>query len=279
MTRKEAYKYGIQLLEEAGVQEAELDAWILLEEATQVTRAAYYADSHKMIAEEAKTQYMQWLAKRAMRIPLQHILGYQEFMGMKFMITPDVLIPRWDTETLVEYVEMQLQSKAQSKVLDMCTGSGCILLSLMKRNSEIIGTAVDISNAALDIARKNAKQLCVDADFVQSDLFEKIQGVYDVIVSNPPYIKEDEIAQLEKEVRNFDPLIALSGGEDGLAFYRRIVDESCAYLVQGGSLVLEIGCEQAQDVSEMMKRRGFEELQILKDLAGLDRIVHGVYNK
>ena len=279
MTLNEAYKYGIQLLEEAGVTEAALDAWLLLEEATEVTRALYYADSQKVIAKEAKNQYMKWLDKRAMRIPLQHILGYQEFMGLTFMVTPDVLIPRQDTETLVEYAQMLLRNKAESKVLDMCTGSGCIILSLMKRNKEIAGTAVDISHAALDVAAKNAKQLDVHVDFVQSNLFENVKGAYDVIVSNPPYIKEAEIMQLEKEVQNFDPFIALSGGKDGLDFYQVIVAESRKYLVQGGSLVLEIGCEQAQDVSEMMKLRGFEEIKVRKDLAGLDRIVHGVYNK
>ena len=307
MTLKEGYQYGIQLLEEAGVQEARLDAWILLEEATQVTRATYYADSDITITKEAKKQYMQWLDKRAMRIPLQHILGYQEFMGLRFLVTPAVLIPRQDTETLVEYTETLLRNKAKAetkakpkaevnvkpnvktevkedakskaKVLDMCTGSGCIILSLMKRNAELVGSAVDISHAALEGARENAKQLGVKVDFVQSDLFEGVQGTYEVIVSNPPYIKEDEILQLEKEVQNFDPFVALSGGKDGLRFYQIIVDESRAHLVQGGSLVLEIGAEQAQDVSEMMRLRGFEEVQVFQDLTGLDRIVHGVYNK
>ena len=311
MTLKEGYQYGIQLLEEAGVQEARLDAWILLEEATQVTRATYYADSDITITKEAKKQYMQWLDKRAMRIPLQHILGYQEFMGLRFLVTPAVLIPRQDTETLVEYTETLLQDKAKAeteakpktevnvkpkaevnvkpnaktevkakaKVLDMCTGSGCIIISLMKRNAELVGSAVDISHAALEVARENAKQLGVKVDFVQSDLFEGVQGTYEVIVSNPPYIKEDEILQLEKEVQNFDPFVALSGGKDGLKFYQIIVDESRAHLVQGGSLVLEIGAEQARDVSEMMRLRGFEEVQVFQDLTGLDRIVHGVYNK
>jgi len=307
MTLKEGYQYGIQLLEEAGVQEARLDAWILLEEATQVTRATYYADSDITITKEAKKQYMQWLDKRAMRIPLQHILGYQEFMGLRFLVTPAVLIPRQDTETLVEYTETLLQDKANAEtkakpkaevnvkpnaktevkenakpkatVLDMCTGSGCIILSLMKRNAELVGSAVDISHAALEVARENAKQLGVKVDFVQSDLFEGVQGTYEVIVSNPPYIKEDEILQLEKEVQNFDPFVALSGGKDGLRFYQIIVDESRAHLVQGGSLVLEIGAEQAQDVSEMMRLRGFEGVQVFQDLTGLDRIVHGVYNK
>ena len=307
MTLKEGYQYGIQLLEEAGVQEARLDAWILLEEATQVTRATYYADSDITITKEAKKQYMQWLDKRAMRIPLQHILGYQEFMGLRFLVTPAVLIPRQDTETLVEYTETLLQDKANAEtkakpkaevnvkpnaktevkenakpkatVLDMCTGSGCIILSLMKRNAELVGSAVDISHAALEVARENAKQLGVKVDFVQSDLFEGVQGTYEVIVSNPPYIKEDEILQLEKEVQNFDPFVALSGGKDGLRFYQIIVDESRAHLVQGGSLVLEIGAEQARDVSEMMRLRGFEGVQVFQDLTGLDRIVHGVYNK
>jgi len=280
MTRSEAYQYGIQMLKDVGIQEASLDAWILFEEATQVTRAAYYADADKVIGEDDERQYIQWLNKRALREPLQHILGFQEFMGLKFFVTPDVLIPRQDTETLVEYTETLLRESNTSKtILDMCTGSGCILLSLMKRNQGIHGTAADISKEALEVAKKNAKELGVTAEFVQSDLFANVEHTYNMIVSNPPYIRENEIKELETEVRMFDPFIALSGGEDGLRFYQNIIDEGRNYLIHGGSLILEIGCEQANDVRELMKLHGFEKIKVVKDLAGLDRIVHGVYNK
>ena len=280
MTRSELYSYGIKRLASADIAEATIDAWVLFEEATRVTRATYYADMNATITKECEERYMQWIEKRAMRVPLQHILGFQEFMGLNFLVTPAVLIPRQDTETLVERIEMLLQAVDEPKdILDMCTGSGCILLSLLKRNKNITGTAVDISDEALTVAKENAKRLNVNANFVQSNLFDNVQGTYDVIVSNPPYIEEKEIESLEIEVKKFDPFLALNGGEDGLTFYRKIVKESSVYLKRGGHLFFEIGQKQAKAVSEMMKLQGFDEIKVCADLAGLDRVVHGVYNK
>jgi len=280
MVRREIYEHGVKILADAGIDEASLDAWILFEEVTKVTRADYYARSNAKVAEEEVEAYLSWISERAKRIPLQHILGYQEFMGLKFLVTPEVLIPRQDTEVLVEYVETIVRGNDKPmNILDMCTGSGCIILSLLKRNKEVRGIGVDISPAAIGIAKKNAQNLGVKVVFLQSDLFDKVTDAYDVIVSNPPYIKENDIKSLDVEVRQFDPVLALNGGADGLIFYRRIARESREYLRQGGQLALEIGYDQAKAVSGFMKDYGFEDIGVLKDLAGLDRIVYGVYNK
>ena len=204
-----------------------------------------------------------------------------------------VLIPRQDTETLVEAALDYLNKKPwnqdnsenvafqEQRILDMCTGSGCILLSLMRlaQNPETIrGIGADLSGEALKVAETNAGHLGVAADFVQTDLFEKIEGKFHMIISNPPYIRTDEIEMLETEVKNHDPRMALDGKEDGLYFYRKIVDESRRHLVKSGILLFEIGCSQGKDVSRMMKLAGFTDVAVKKDLAGLDRVVSGVYD-
>lgn len=276
MTLQGAYQEGIRRLEEAGIEEAKIDAWELLEYETGICRAMYFADSQREMEKEQEMAYFQKIQKRAGRIPLQHLTGIQEFMGLPFRVNEQVLIPRQDTEVLVEEVEKILTEGME--ILDVCTGSGCILQSLLKRHPGLTGTGIDISKEALAVAQENAKCLEVAATFVESDLFTNVKGSYDVIVSNPPYIKTAVIETLEEEVRLHDPWIALDGKEDGLYFYRKIIEESPQYLKQGGSLYFEIGHDQGNDVKKLMEEAGYEHVMVKKDLAGLDRVVFGVYN-
>lgn len=274
------YREGQKQLEKAGICEASLDAWYLLEYVTGISKASYYGNPEREISEEEEESYFSYIKKRCERIPLQHLTGEQEFMGISFLVNEHVLIPRQDTETLVEEVLKKL--KPEMKVLDMCTGSGCILLSLLKlyKKGKITGTAADISAKALDVARKNAQRLGMDVRFIQSDLFENITSEmkYDVIVSNPPYIPTAVIDSLQDEVKLYDPYIALNGREDGLYFYREIIKESVFYIKNGGWLAFEIGHDQARAVSELMKMAGYENISVKKDLASLDRAVIGMYN-
>lgn len=276
-TLQQIYKEGIKRLREAGIKEAELDAWYLLEFITGTTKASYYGEPAKEVDGEKALEYLELIRIRSTRVPLQHITGEQEFMGYSFQVNDHVLIPRQDTETLVE--EALKISYTGMKVLDMCTGSGCILLSMVKMKPGIEGTGCDISEEALRVAEANRKRLEVSAKFIQSDLFEHIEDTYDMIVSNPPYIRTDVIAELQDEVRLHDPWIALDGKEDGLFFYRKIVCESGRYLKKGGTLLFEIGHDQGKAVSELMKAEGYSDVKVKKDLAGLDRVVIGMYNK
>lgn len=306
MTLKNGYAEAERRLEEAGIEEAALDAWLLLEHVTGISRASYYADPDRELPADQWKRYRELVCLRAERVPLQHITGTQEFMGLSFEVNEHVLIPRQDTEILVEQAlgfiksgKVPAAENSRTRILDMCTGSGFILLSVMHwaesyrqktlcraedtaRDGEkqdiiiIEGTGADISPQALAVAEKNARRLGVSAGFIQSDLFDAVHGRYGMILSNPPYIRTDEIKDLQEEVRLHDPVIALDGKEDGLYYYRRIVRESRSCLEEGGMLLFEIGCDQAEAVSGLMSAAGFREITVKKDLAGLDRVVSGV---
>ncbi len=269
------YRLGIKQLKEAHIEEAELDARLLLEEICGTNRNYLLVHGKEPVTEEQYRCYVNYIEERSHHVPLQHILGYQEFMGLHFSVTPDVLIPRQDTETLVEEVMRNLHDGMH--ILDMCTGSGCILLSLLKYSNDCVGIGVDLSEKALLVAEGNARALGLRADFVQSNLFENVTGRYEFIVSNPPYIPSRVIPTLMEEVREHDPFIALDGKEDGLYFYREIIRQAGEYLYPGGMLFFEIGCGQAADVSEFMKKAGYKEVTVCKDLSGLDRVVSGIY--
>lgn len=276
MTLREAYEYGKKSLHLAGIDDVDLDAWYLLEFVTGISRTMYYVKMQESVSEEQEALYRKYIETRASHIPLQHITGVQEFMGLEFLVNEHVLVPRQDTEVLVESVLEVL--KPGMKVLDMCTGSGCILLSLMNCEKQILGVGVDISEDALKVAKANGERIGVKTDFIQSDLFENVSGKYDVIVSNPPYIRTAVIEELKDEVKFHDPFIALDGKEDGLYFYRKIVEKSPEYLVNGGQLLFEIGHDQGEDVKKLMEQAGFTGITVKKDLAGLDRVVLGKYN-
>ena len=271
-------KSGEETLKAAGVREYKLDAWYLLSYVTGVDRTKYLCDKFKSVPEKQACRYRELAGRRAERIPLQQITGRQEFMGLSFVVNSNVLIPRQDTEILVEEAGKLLLDKRGVRVLDLCTGSGCILISLEyyygKRGNGAVSYAVgsDISPEALAVAEQNARMNGSDISLVKGDLFENIEGKYDLIVSNPPYIRTDVIASLEPEVREHEPALALDGQADGLYFYRKIIAEAKQYLLPGGSLLLEIGFDQKNEVLAMLRDSGYTEARAVKDLAGLDRV-------
>ncbi|MCD7957451.1 MAG: peptide chain release factor N(5)-glutamine methyltransferase [Lachnospiraceae bacterium] len=321
-----------QYLADHKIEDAAVDAWYLLEYVTGTSRAAYLADRDRKMSKEQQAAYVALVNRRGAHIPLQHLTGEQEFMGLPFLVNEHVLIPRQDTETLVELALERLalvkrdepageaQEVPSLRVLDLCTGSGCIAVSIAKlweqrkKKHNIEAYASDISKDALAVARENARRLGADVHFLQGDLFTwtlmlapYIMGqtgkagreceneinektsfrcckegrgsvaalTFDMIVSNPPYIRTDVIAELAEEVRSHEPRLALDGGEDGLEFYRRILLESPAHLHRGGWLLLEIGYDQGGAVADLMRKNGFSHVQVAKDLPGQDRVVSG----
>ena len=280
-------KNGQKILEQSGIREAGLDAWLLLEYITGKSRAYYFAHGDEGVTEETACRYQELIRKRAEHIPLQHLTHQAFFMGYEFYVNEDVLVPRQDTETLMEAALELLKGNKAPRILDMCTGSGCIITSLMLEVPEASGTGVDLSEKALEVAIRNARELGT-ADrtkFVKSDLFsaeyfskkdnaEKVTG-YDMLISNPPYIPSGEIEGLMEEGRLHDARRALDGMEDGLYFYREITRQAMDHIRPGGWLLYEIGCEQGKDVKELLEKEGFIKTEIRQDLCGLDRVVLG----
>ena len=265
---------GQRRLAAAGVEEAAVDAWLLFSYDKKVDRTWYLLNRTQRASGEEQKANLKLIARRCERVPLQHITGEQEFMGLPFRVTPDVLIPRQDTEVLVEEC---LRHLAPGNIfLDLCTGSGCVIVSILHNVSDVEGYAVDISKQALNVAKENARLNDVPVLFEHSDLFDHVTGTFDVIVSNPPYICTDEIAKLMPEVRDFEPMEALDGKEDGLYFYRKIIGQCKQYLNPEGHLLFEIGYDQGQKVSALMREIGFHDVQVIKDLARKDRVVTGM---
>ena len=273
MNYTEAFLMGMQKLKEAQIGEAQLDARLLLEEVCRTDHNTLLCHGDREVSEAEEEQYRKALEQRAVHVPLQHLLGYQNFMGLRFQVNEHVLIPRQDTEILVEEAMRYLHDGM--RILDLCTGSGCILLSLLHYSNDCEGVGVDISQEALQVAAQNAELLGIKADFLKSDLYEKVTGKFDLLVSNPPYIERKVIPTLMEEVREYDPYIALDGGEDGLDFYRRIIGGAQDYLKRGGQILMEIGSGQAKAVSELLREAGFKEIDVCRDFAGLDRVVSG----
>lgn len=294
-SRYEVLQWGEATLQAAGIGDWKTDAWLLYEYVTGMGRAAFLMESQAEMALEEEKTYHRLIGRRCEHEPLQHITGVQEFMGFEFMVNEHVLVPRMDTEVLVQEVERHVQDG--HSVLDMCTGSGCIAISLKKRRESLSVTAVDISQHALKVAESNCKKLQAEVRLCQSDLFaafeesgyfgqkdsqlSKQSQIYkqlpqfDIIVSNPPYIPSAVVEGLEPEVREHEPRLALDGAEDGLAFYRRITRDSRAFLKKGGMLFYEIGHDQGKEVHQIMKEAGFLGVTVVQDLAGLDRVVYG----
>lgn len=280
MTYRECYEQGCRTLQAAGIEEAALDARLLLEAVCGTDRNDLLVYGEQPVAPEAEEKYLNWIRQRAEHIPLQQLTGEQGFMGLTFSVNEHVLIPRQDTEILVEEVLKELHDGM--RVLDMCTGSGCILLSLLHYSNDCEGLGVDLSAEALEVAGRNVLKVLTPekaehAHFLQSDLFEKVEGKFEIIVSNPPYIASAEVEKLMPEVRDHEPRMALDGTEDGLYFYRRIIEEAGKHLVSSGMLFFEIGYDQGQAVSELMRTEGYCDVQVVQDYAGLDRVVFGRY--
>lgn len=316
LSLQEALKCAEQYLKVCGIADASVDAWLLLEYVTGISRTRFLMDRGQLMQEEARTRYQDLLLKRGTHIPLQHLTGVQEFMGLEFLVNEYVLIPRQDTEILVE--EAMKRLRPGMRVLDLCTGSGCIGISLAKlwpggvwkcasesdgavwrtaaasagRPLAISVDGADISAEALQVAQQNAVKQEVPIRLIQSDLFERRAvttgsaslpfidendrlGVYDMIVSNPPYICTSVIEELSEEVRLHEPFGALDGREDGLYFYDRIIRESSAHLSENGWLLFEIGYDQGEAVSRLLAENGFTDIAVVPDLAGLDRVVYG----
>lgn len=274
MTRKEVLRWAGDALAAAGVADARTDARLLLMWLAGLTSAQLYFGGEEELDARQWESYQAAIRQRGNHVPLQYITGEQEFMGLPFFVSPAVLIPRQDTECLVEAA---MPYCAGARVLDLCTGSGCILLSLAKLCGPQAAAGVDLSAEALDVAKKNREALAVEAELIQSDLFEKVEGTYDVIVSNPPYIRTGELADLMPEVRDHEPYMALNGDVDGLRFYREITREAGKYLAEGGRIFFEIGCGQAAEVKRLLLENGFRDIFVRKDYSGLDRVVGGQF--
>ena len=272
MTYKEAIENGEKRLQTAGIADAKNDAWLLLAMVCKIDHTFYYMHMNEDIPEEAVSEFQVVLEKRAERVPLQYITGEQEFMGLSFRVNSHVLIPRQDTETLVEQA-LKL-AKPGMKVMDMCTGSGCILISVCKNATGLEGFGYDISKQALHVAKENARINDVAVEFERSNLFDDVsEKEFDLIMSNPPYIPTAVIATLMPEVADYEPMQALDGHEDGLFFYRKIAQDSKRCLKADGKLLLEIGHDQAKEVSQILVAEQFTDIQVIKDLAGNDRVV------
>ena len=266
------YQIGKEQLQKAGITDAELDARLLLEFICHTDRNALYAHGDQEIEDEKMQDFLQLIEKRAVHIPLQHLTGEQNFMGLDFLVNEHVLIPRQDTEILVEEIMRDLHDGI--RILDMCTGSGCILLSLLHYSNDCSGVGVDVSEDALAVARQNADRLAEkQAVFIQSDLFEKVEGSFDLVVSNPPYIAEKDMETLMTEVKDHEPHLALTDHGDGLYFYRQISKTAKEHLKARGLIAYEIGYDQRQAVMEILKEEGYFDIACYKDLAGQDRVV------
>lgn len=285
MTLFQLLSEGTQILDQAEITNGEKDAKFLLLSAFNLDMAHYLMRRMEKLEDDgvnkeenqrAVTRYWDMLEKRRQRIPLQQILNSQEFMGLEFYVNEQVLIPRQDTETLVELVLEEQKSK-EKKVLDLCTGSGCIAVSLAMKGGYKSVTATDISLEALKVAGRNDKTGKIR--FLQGDLFEALGGEerFDVITANPPYIPTEVIHTLEPEVRDHEPVLALDGAGDGLAFYRRIAKDAGNYLNPGGSIYLEIGYDQGEAVGDLMREAGLTGVRVVKDLPGNDRVVCAVW--
>jgi release factor glutamine methyltransferase len=263
-----------QYFEEKGVDSPRLDAEVLLSHILKCDRIHLYVNFDRPLVGEELSSFRQMVKARAQRMPVAYILGEKEFMGHSFRVTPDVLIPRPDTEILVEEAIRLLAEKEAPRIVDIGTGSGAILLSVLKGTEGSTGVAVDLSPAALAVAKSNGERLGLAdrAEFRLGDLYAPVDGLFDAILSNPPYIPVRDMEGLSPEVKQ-EPEMALVGGADGLDFYRRLIDDAPRYLKEGGIVLFEVGIHQAQDVAELGKRRGFSAQRILPDYAGIDRVV------
>ncbi len=281
----EILKLGARDLEEGGIETPKLDAEVILSNLLQVDRVKLHIYPEREISREICKKFWQAVEKRKKAMPIQYIIGKKEFMGLEFCLEEGVLIPRNDTEILVEKI-LDLYEKhfagQKVRILDMGVGSGAIAVSLAKYISFAQVYGVDISAKAMELARKNSTRhgVAERTKFLQGDLFAGLKGLdlegsFDFIVSNPPYIARDIIKGLDRQVADYEPIIALDGGRDGLDFYRRIIKEAPLYLGDGGWIGLEIGYDQGDQVKKLLQGANFVGIDLIKDLAGLDRVLIG----
>lgn len=281
-TYRELYEEGRRILEQAGLPDAALDARFLLEEVCGTNLQTLLVFPEKKVTEEEVNQYRAFVQRRKDREPTAMILGEWDFMGLTFRLNKSTLIPEQDTEVLVETALEELKRRgpgeAPLRILDLCTGSGCILLSLLHELRNAGGLGTDLSEEALEAARENAVRLGLQerAAFRQGDLWEPVGDErFDLIVSNPPYVPTDVIPTLEPEVRCGEPYAALDGGEDGLVFYRRIMKEAAGHLKPSGIIIVESGFDEAAQIAALMQDQKLRGIRTVKDYGGLDRVVLG----
>lgn len=276
-------------MNKAGCLDPKVDSEELYSFLTGLDKVEIFVRGEEEVDPETERKYFKLIRKREERIPLQHITGEQEFMGFRFYVSEDALIPRQDTETLVVEAARalrdnpakkpgffeRLRGKGNREILDLCCGSGIIGVSLKRISEGLDLTASDVSEGAVALAERNARLNRVEGEFLQGDLFEPVKDrKFDMILSNPPYIKTNMIGLLQDEVKDHEPRIALDGGKDGLDFYRRIVEQAPDHLKKDGFLMLEIGHDQGEELKTMIGRTGkFRDLIVLKDLGGRDRVV------
>ena len=262
---------GAKMLAQAGIDEAELDVRYILEYITGLNSAQYFINSEDIIEKDKAEEFFRLIERRSKRIPLSYVIGTRDFFGLTFKVDENVLIPEQETELLVEEVIKHSEGKS---VLDMCTGSGCIAISIALFGKPSKVAASDISEKALEVARENAKSIKAgEISFIQGDMFENVTDKFDIIVSNPPYIETGEIDELMPEVRDYIPRLALDGDIDGLKFYRIISKEAVKKLNKNGRIFYEIGYNQSRAVASILLENGFTDVKIMKDYSGLDRIV------
>lgn len=272
MTIKEAFEFGIK---ELNTEEKDTEITIFIECITGIDRKYFFTNEEKELSKEEAEALTSFIERRKTGEPVQYIVSKADFYGLEFFVKKGVLIPRFDTENLVE--KALSFAKDGDRILDVCTGSGCIILTLLNYGKNLRGVGCDISDEALFVANENAKRLKSNATFIKSDLFENIEGEFDIIVSNPPYIETKVVESLENQVKDYEPKNALDGGGDGLDFYKRISKEAKAYLRKGGMLLFEIGYNQGETVPEILKNEGYSNITVTKDLGGNDRVVSAVY--
>lgn len=275
MKIKELIEYGKNTLNKNEVQDSSIISRILAEYILNFNRQEIIANLDKEVEEEQRVRYYLALIEIIQGMPIQYITNKQEFMKLDFYVDENVLIPQPDTEILVEKAIEEAKKIENVEILDMCTGSGCIGISIAKNIENAKVTLVDISKNAIEIAKKNALRNKVESQltFIQSNMFEKVEKKFDIIVSNPPYIKTDVIPKLDKQVQN-EPHIALDGGKDGLKFYKIIIEEAQKYLKENGKLILEIGYDQKEEVENLIKQSGqYKKIEVIKDLSQNDRVI------
>ena len=274
MNIKEAIIFGTKYLDENNISESRAKCRILLSNILNVSKEYLIIHDNEILDNKKEMKYKEYLVRLAGNEPIQYIIKKQEFMKMNFYVDENVLIPQPDTEILVEEVIDKFKNnKEKLKILDLCTGSGCIAVSIAKNIKNVEVFASDISYKALEIAKLNAKENHVKINFIESDLFENIlENDFDIIISNPPYIETKIVETLEEEVKK-EPILALDGGKDGLDFYRKIILQANQYLKENGILALEIGYNQKEEVIKLLEKQNYKEIYCKKDLAGNDRVI------
>ena len=275
MKYRELLSYGASELKD-GVSSPEVDARELLLHAFDMSLEQYVSRADEDADKDGEKRFFELIERRKNCEPLQYITNKAYFYGREFYVNDSVLIPRLDSETLIEYA---IGLGRDMRILDICTGSGCLLLTLLKETGGS-GVGTDISKEALEVAKINAKRLEVDADFEIADItYGIIREEFDLIISNPPYIKTGDISGLDTEVKDHEPILALDGGDDGLNFYRRIVLDAPKFMKSGAHIVFEIGYDQADDVKKILEESGYDEVKIIKDLSGNPRVATGIRNR